>query len=70
MSALDNHKLQEFLDSQTHDELQWILARYCGPHDMFLFDKRFHYLNVKQHEMKREVERRIFTTLLEDQLNL
>lgn len=69
MGILENKPLQDFLDSQTFAELNWILGRYCGLSDKILFEKKYNYLCVKQQDFKREVERRLFHSLLEEELN-
>lgn len=69
MDEIPNKATRDFLDSQSYDELQWLISRYCGPNNELLFLKNYSHLQVKQRVFHREIQHRLFNSLLEEELN-
>lgn len=69
ISILENKQVQDYLDSQDYDSLNWIMSRYCGPNNELLFLKSYGHFNIKQQKFHEEVKRRLFNQLLEEELS-
>ncbi len=70
MEKTENQDLHEFLDPKTEGELNYLLSRYCGPHDLFLFGKNYgDQFKISQNKFRQEIKRRLFNSLMDEALS-